>query len=343
MRRTIDIEPSDFTAIESPLGTFVVGRKVEHVAERKIRQVADMVDDDEAYPEHPLFPVPDDEPSVEVAFIQITRWESGRQVWGPCLPASDLPHEQALQEMFGGGQYSLVARRAQKGDKSKPSGITRSRKITLPGRPKPLSNDPTPDEEAAYDPTKRPPPVAAQASGGSPFGGGSGFENVFLAMMSMQQQAAERQATEARETARREAENSKNFMTMFLGMMQGAKADTANMMQMMMQLTSQQQTSMMQLLPALLGARGGGPEEMAKFADLFRSLGMGGAPAKAAGGDDANSLGSIISNAADVIQGFVALKSGMPSDPNSVAAPQSLPPAQPGSAQEMLERLKRGG
>jgi len=342
LRRRVILPADDFTTIEHPkLGTFVTTRKVRHVAERKIRQVADIEEDEEAFPEHPLFPVPDDEPSFEVSFIQVTRWENGRQVWGPCLPAADLPHELALQEMFGGGQYSLVARRAQKIDKSKPSGITKTRKITLPGRPKPMSVDPTPEEEAAYDPSKRPPPIAAQASG-MPFSGGA--ENIFLAMMSMQQQAAERQAAEARETARREAENSKSFMTMFLGLMQSSKADTASMMQMVMTLTSQQQTSMMQILPALLGARGGGPEEMAKFADLFRSLGItpGGATKPTASDD--SSLGAIVSNAADVIQGLVALKGGvMPEGAAGVQPPPALAPAAPGSAQEMLERLKRGG
>lgn len=310
--------------------------------ERKIRQVIDASDDElEEFPEHPLFPVPDDEASFEVAFIQITRWENGRQVWGPCLPAGDVPHELALQEMFGGGQYTLVARKAQKADRSKPSAITKTRKITLPGRPKPLSNDPTPEEEAAYDPSKRPPP-AAQAASGAPFSGG--LENIFLAMMTMQQQAAERQAIEARETARRESENSKNFMAMFMGMMQGAKTDTANMMQMVMTLTSQQQTSMMQILPALLGARGGGPEEMAKFAELFKTLGIAGAaPGAKSAGDDSGSLGAIVSNAADVIQGLVALKGGMVGPPEPPQAPPALAPAAPGSAQEMLERLKRGG
>jgi hypothetical protein len=342
-----DVNSEDFTTIEHPkLGTFVTTRKVRHVAERKIRQVADIEEDDEAFPEHPLFPVPDDEPSFEVSFIQVTRWENGRQVWGPCLSASDLPHELAVQEMFGGGQYSLVARRAQKNDKTKPSGITKTRKITLPGRPKPMSVDPTPEEEAAYDPTKRPPPIAAQASG-SPFAGG--VENIFLAMMSMQQQAAERQAAEARETARREAESSKNFMTMFLGMMQNSKADTAQMMSMMMQVTSQNQAAMMQLMPAMMAARGGGPEEMAKLAEVFKAFGFtpsgggGGAVAKPSG-DDSSSLGAIVSNAADVIQGLVALKGGvMPEGAAVVQPPPALAPAAPGSAQEMLERLKRGG
>ncbi len=300
---------------------------------------------EESFPEHPLFPFSNDGETFEVSFIHLTRWENGRQVWGPVLPASELETEAAIMEMFGGGQYVLYARRAMRGDPSKPSGTTKSRKITLPGRPKPFSSDPTLEEEAAYDPAKRAALPQAENGAAHPgaFQGSGGFEQVLLAMMSMQQQTAERAAAENRESARREAENSKAFMTMFLGMMNASKADTANMMQMMMQLSASQQTAMIQLLPALIGARGGGPEEMAKFADLFKALGFvqtskGGAAPK----DDDNSIGAILSNGADILQGFLALKGGM----NGAAPPAGeVAPAQaaPGSAAEMLDRMRRGG
>lgn len=296
---------------------------------------------DNDFPEHSLFPYPDDEDGFDVSFIQVTRWEQGKHVWGPVLAASEIPDELALIDMFGGGQYVLIARQPQKRDKSKPGNETRRRKITLPGRSKPFSSDPTVEEEAEATHGPRPAP-APQASG---MVGGGGFEQVLLAMMNMQQQTAERAAAENRESARREAENSKAFMTMFLGMMNASKSDSAQMMQMMMTLSSQQQQSMIQLLPAIMGARGGGPEEMAKFADLFKTLGFTPpATGKATSKDDDNSIGAILANGADVVQGILAIKGGFGGAPTpGPVNVESSPPALPGSAAEMLERMKRGG
>lgn len=296
------------------------------------------------FPEHPLFPFSDDdEEGFDVSFIQITRWEGGKQVWGPTLPAAELQSELAIQEQFGGGVYVLLAKRPLRSDRSKPGSVTKSRKVSLPGRSKPLSSDPTPEEIAAFDPSTRAVVTPGGANAGA-FTGGGGFEQVLLAMMSMQQQTAERAAAENRESARRESENSKAFMTMFLGMMNSSKSDSASMVQMMMTLSAQQQQSMVSLLPALIGARGGGPEEMAKFAELFKTLGFA-QPGKAGAAtpkDDDNSIGAILSNGADILQGFLALKGTAlnGASPMGADAPPAL--AQPGSAAEMLERMRRG-
>lgn len=58
--------------------------------------------------------------------------------------------------------------------------------------------------------------------------------------------------------------------------------------------------------------RGGGPEEMAKYAELMRSLGLGGAPKLPNGdaGASSESIGAMLENAADLVQGMVALKGG---------------------------------
>jgi hypothetical protein len=293
------------------------------------------------FPEHSLFPYPDDEDGFDVSFIQVTRWEQGKHVWGPVLVASEIPDELALTDMFGGGQYVLIARQPQKRDKSKPGNETRRRKITLPGRPKPFSSDPTVEEEAEGQGI-RTASTTVQATGMT---GGGGFENVLIAMMSMQQQAQDRAAAESRASQMREAENSKQFLTMLVTMMSSSKSDMQNMIQMMMTLSAQQQQSMIQLLPAVMGSRGGGPEEMAKFADLFKTLGFTPpAGGKAVAKDDDNSIGAILANGADVLQGIMALKGGLggapPAGPNGEVPALAAPP---GSAQEMLERMKRGG
>jgi hypothetical protein len=235
----------------------------------------------------------------------------------------------------------LIARQPQKKDKSKPGNETRRRKITLPGRPKPFSSDPTVEEEADGQGI-RTAATPVQASGMS---GGGGFENVLIAMMNMQQLAQDRAAAESRASQARESENSKNFLTMLMTMMSSSKSDQQNMMQMMMTLSAQQQQSMIQLLPAIVGSRGGGPEEMAKFADLFKTLGFtppatGG---KAIAKDDDNSIGAILANGADVLQGILAIKGGLGGAQPGPGSGEAVPPALPGSAQEMLERMKRGG
>jgi hypothetical protein len=164
-------------------------------------------------------------------------------------------------------------------------------------------------------------------------------------MMSMQQQAQDRAAAESRASQMREAENSKQFLTMLVTMMSSSKSDMQNMIQMMMTLSAQQQQSMIQLLPAVMGSRGGGPEEMAKFADLFKTLGFTPpAGGKAVAKDDDNSIGTILANGADVLQGIMALKGGLGgAPPAGVNGETPALAAPPGSAQEMLERMKRGG
>lgn len=308
-----------------PLHRPAFDRDIEQPKEEK-KPVPRKDDEEEPdFPEHSLFPYPDDEDGFDVSFIQVTRWENGKHVWGPVFPASEIPDELALIELFGGGQYVLIARQPQKRDKSKPGNETKRRKITLPGRSKPFSSDPTVEEEVGH--------VSAPAPSAPSMTGGGGFEQILIAMMNMQQQAQAR-----------EAESSKEFMTMFLGMMNASKADTQNMMTMMMNLSSQQQQSMMQLLPTLMGSRGGGPDEMAKFAELFKTLGF---TPPAAGGkvvakDDDNSIGAILANGADVLQGIVALRGGL----GGGALPTNgevQSPALPGSAAEMFDRMKRGG
>jgi hypothetical protein len=277
-------------------------------------------DDDFQYPEHPLFPLEDGDKSIDVSYIQITRIEEGTQKYGPCVPASDLMTEQDIETRWGGGQYVIIARAASKLD-GIPGRFRRHRRIHLPGLSKPLSTNPTPAEERMAS------PQAAQAHAAlSPMADPMAFMTV---MLQMQQQAAER-----------ERQASERFMTMFMGIMQGSKADSQQMMQLMLQMSTQQQQSMMQFMTATLANRGGGPEEMAKYAELLRTLGIAnGAPKE--GKEESPGIGKMLEDAADLVQGMVQLKNSTMPAPVAVEASQVPQTAPTGGASSLLRGLGR--
>lgn len=85
--------------------------------------------------DHPLFPPPDDgqehEP-VDIAKIQVTRFEGGMQKYAPQLfHANELLEMKDVHELFGGGAYELIGR-APKGH------IARKERFNIAGAPKPL-------------------------------------------------------------------------------------------------------------------------------------------------------------------------------------------------------------
>jgi hypothetical protein len=300
------------------------------MAGRRIRTITDETDENAEdlgeWPEHPLFPLTDGEKSFDVSFIHITRFENGTQKWGVAVPAHDLNSENDIFERWGGGQYVLVARAASKSE-GIPGRIRKHRRVTIPGKSKPLSSDPTPEEMNLANPQ---PPHPPQSSNGS---SGSDLVSLMGMMMQMSQQASERSAVQ-----------SQNFMQMFLGMMQNSKSDAQQMTQMMLQMTSQNQQAMMGLISTVMANRGGGPEEMAKYADLLRSLGVGTATAKETdkGGTD---IASMLENAADVVQGIVALKGGPSELVNApqggpVAAMPQAPQEDAGGAQSFLRAAR---
>jgi hypothetical protein len=281
--------------------------------------------DDQVYAEHPLFPLEEGDKSFETSYIQITRIEEGAQKFGPVVAATDLLTEQQITERWGGGQYVIIARAASKLD-GIPGRFRKHRRVTLPGNPKPLSPDPTPNEQ------KLAAPQTSGAAQASPMGGDS--NSFFAMMMQMQQQALERE----RQASERAAQQSQQFMQMFMSIMTGSKNDSASMMQVMMQMSAQSQQSMLQFITATMSNRGGGPEEMAKYAELLRQLGVGGAKPAGESGGSTESIGSMLENAADVIQGMVALKGGAsPAAPTQVDA--SAVPTGGGGAASVLRGM----
>jgi len=280
----------------------------------------------ESYPEHPLFPVEDGEPTPQVDFITITRKDRGVMVCGPVLRADELTSTDQIFERFGGGMYELIARARGTVHPDLPNKISKRRWIVLAGRSKPLSQDPTADELRASD--MAPPATATSSSTAAapaPAPAGGMGDGVLVAILQMQQQA------------------SQQFMTLMLEMMKSGKSEAAEsaraqaestkqFVQMMMTMSSQQQQSMLAMMTAMMQARGGGPEELEKYAALLKSIGFGGKASKAEPSSD--SVGAIVENLADIVQGGVQLMQsrGLP-QPNG----QESPPAPPGSAASVLD------
>ena len=89
---------------------------------------------------HPLFLNENDEPPPEVGFIHIIRWENGGKTHVPkAFTAEELQSLEQIKEMYGGGNYELIARDYN-------NRISRRIRVNLPGKPKPLSEDEPEDE-----------------------------------------------------------------------------------------------------------------------------------------------------------------------------------------------------
>ncbi len=282
------------------------------------------------FPEHPLFPLEDGDKTFEVSFIQITRVESGVQKFGPTVPSNELNTEDDIFNRWGGGHYVLIARAATRGT-GYPGRFKKHRRVNIPGTPKPLSPDPTPEEQKLAAPQTG----VAQAS---PMGGGDPM-SFFAMMMQMQQQSLERE----RQASEKAVAQNQQFMQMFMTVMQGSKADSQNMIQMMMQMSSQSQQGMLQFISAMMANRGGGPEEMAKYADLLKTLGVGGGDKKGGNGEGgaaaSESIGAMLENAADLVQGMVALKGAASPTQIGATADPNAPPM--GGAASLLKGMMR--
>lgn len=274
------------------------------------------------FEDHPLFPRGEGEKPFEVAYIQVTRSEEGVQKYAGNFSAKELQSEQDIMDRFGGGYYQIASRKSVRD--GIPGPFTKHRKLFLPGALKPLSATPSnaernlaglPVETRTVQAVATAPAAPAQTMGD--------MAQLFGLMMQMNQSAADRAA-----------QSQQAMMTMFMGMMQNGKAESQAMTQMMLEMSSRGQASMTQLITAIMANRGGGPEEMAKYADLLKSLGFGtnGQPLKKEGGD---SLGEMVANAADIIQGMVQLKGSSPAMMPAGETP-STPPQPIGGATSLL-------
>jgi len=285
------------------------------------------IDVDDEHPEHPLFPIEEDEKAPDISYIHVTRWEKGKQVYATKLfAATELTTLEQIQELYGGGDYILIGRNASRSSPGQPgSRMTKHRKINISGAPKPMSDDPTEEE---LNGGKKPASPNTQPGA---FGGDGGSQ-IFIAMMQMNQQAQERSA-----------QAQQQFMTMFLQMMQNSKTESAAMTQMMMQMTQSQQASMLQMVTAMMANRGGGPEEMAKYAELLKTLGVGGNKEsdKEKDGFSMEDLPSMIENVADIATAAAELRRGATPPSNGMPQTPQIAPGD-GSAAAVAQAMNLG-
>lgn len=235
----------------------------------------------EDFPEHPLFPAEDeDEPNPDVSFIQIHRFENGRYRMCPTTYRScDLRNVEQIATQFGGGNYEIWARSKSKNNPEEPGLITRKRRFDIVGASKPLGTLGAEETSSA--------PVAAVVQPAM-------NDNVLVAVLQMQsqQQAAAAQQAQAQ---------SQQFMAMMAQLMQTSKSESANMMQLMISMMQNSQTSMVQMITAMMANKSGGPEEMAKFLQIAKTLSPESSGDKKDSGD--LDFGSMLENIADAVAG----------------------------------------
>ena len=290
---------------------------------------------EEEFPEHPLFPQENGSTRhPDISFIQVTRRGDGAMVWGPVIPAAELTSTDQIVERWGGGFYELQARKESKRFPGQPGNFATKRSFTLPGQEKPFSDRPTQRERIAAgmeagvssssgsgERAATSPPIAISA-------GSTGMgDSVLVAILNMQQQAAQQAAA-----------MMLNMMTMFMKMSEdgkaAAQAQQAATMQMISGMSTNQNQSIMTLLPLLIQNRGGGPEEVAKYAQLFKAL------APAAPGEKSEpepGIGNMLESLADIVAGAPAAVSALKGLQPTTAPPMGAgEPAPNGSAASVL-------
>jgi len=269
---------------------------------------------DDAVQEHPLFPaMSEDEELPIVQFITITRWDRGRQIWGSTVPASELQTTQDIINLYGGGDYLILARKLSKKGDGSAGVVTKQRRIFLPGKSKSMGGEEEPEHGSSSDAASAVMPTFA--AGGAP---PDAMTSLLMTMLAQQSQQA------AQATAAAQAQQQ-NFMQMMIAMMGSGKSESAEMTKVMLQMGAQQSQNMMQMMTVLLSNKGGGPEEFAKYAQIIDALkGKGGGGDGEGGGAGGGDIASMLENAADFVQGVVALKGGVgPTLPAGDAPPGS--------------------
>lgn len=222
---------------------------------------------------HPLFPAPseDDDP-IEVQTIHVTRVPDGThyRAFGP----EELISLEQLYQMFGGGQYTLLARNGR--------CITGRVAYTLPGKSKPLN--PSPEEPPA---TPLVPVAAAPVQGAS--------DNFFLGMMQMMQ------ANTAAMMQLMQAQSAKQTEMMIAMMSQGTSGAREHI-QAMQALHDRHSSEQAKLMAALLETAKSTPASSGGQMDGFMQ-GLQFAKEYVTAGDDNDDLTEIFSSIAPFLSG----------------------------------------
>jgi hypothetical protein len=221
---------------------------------------------------HPLFPAAseDDEPP-EVQTIHVTRVPDGThyRAFGP----EELTSLEQLYQMFGGGQYTLLARNAK--------FITARIAYTLPGKSKPLN--PSPEE---------PPPVAIAPPASAPTQGTS--DSLFLGMIQMMQ---------ANTTAMMQmmSAQSAKQTEMMIAMMSQGNSGSREHIQAMQALHDRHSQEQARLMQALLETAKGGTSGSGQMDGFMQGIEF--AKQIAGAGEENDDLSEIFSSIAPFLAG----------------------------------------
>ncbi len=240
---------------------------------------------DESWPEHPLFPAEEGEDPHRVEFIQVVRYESGRALLVPTtFRSGELTSLDQLNSQYGGGLYELIGRRCSIHDPTSMGRISAKVRYEIAGPSRPLVVDPN-----APPPAPTMPAVVHQHNPSAP-------DNSVMGILTMMLANSRDEARAARELQQQ--------------IQAQARTESMQAQQNMMQMQTTMMSGMLGVVTALAGNKGGGGiDDISKMASLFKDLGvLGGKPAGEESEVSGESIGEMISNAADIVQGMVELK-----------------------------------
>lgn len=234
---------------------------------------------------HPLFPAAnehDDPPEVTTIHVQRIPDGTHYRAFSP----EELTSYQQIFEMFGGGQYVLLARNGAR--------ITGRATVTLPGKSKPLNPTPPADDEDDDDPrvVMMQPQQPAQPSSDPA---------ILIAVMNMMQA----NQNNMMQLMMKQGESQTQVM---MAMMQQGNAGSREFIQNMQALHDRHSQEQAKLMATILEASrqnqpGGGSGEMGGF---MRGLEF--AKQFATGGDDESELGEVFETLKPFLDGVNAVQ-----------------------------------
>lgn len=247
---------------------------------------------------HPLFPLDSDEDEPpDVSVIRVFRMTTRGKVCHPmAFRPHELPDEQALYELTGGGIYQVQARNETN------SRITATRTFEFPGQPKPWAGEDT-----------GPAPAAPQPSSS----GGLDANAILLAVMQAMQSSNQAMLTMAQAS-------SQQTIALVTGMLQSSKQDAQAMVQAMAALSQASSKQQGELFKAMIEAgKGGGSGELEAFVAGMQAHGE-----MTSGGDDDISIKDMMAMGMSFMQGRQAAQA---QNPSPAKPPLPPPPGQSGA------------
>lgn len=233
---------------------------------------------------HPLFPAANEESDPpEVSTIHVTRIPDGTHY--RAFQPEELTSYEQIYQMFGGGQYVLLARNG--------SHISGRTTVTLPGKSKPLNPAPEDVDDEPRQPIYAAPPQQQQASD----------PTMVLAMMQMMQA----NSAAMLQMMMKQSESQTQLMLAVMNQGSGASREYIQIMQGLHNQHSAEQAKLLQSVVEATRSQnagaGAGGGEMGGF-----MRGVEFARQFATGGDDDSEIGEIFETMRPFLDGMGAAK-----------------------------------